>query len=184
VALKVVCSYCKKDMGEKPSEHTGISHGGCPHCLRLVTIEDVLADKIEAEAVELFGQTTKLAEAKYVLRDGTLIGSKERVHSEICSIDEVLEHILLDREPSLRMTLEEARAKYPGKSLMDILDMEIGEAFIDACPDTFKFITGAGRIVPDAGGYYFAFQKMPTMMQAAVMEKALKEKPSLGVEIS
>lgn len=33
--IKIVCSWCKKNLGEKDGEgETGISHGMCPECLK------------------------------------------------------------------------------------------------------------------------------------------------------
>jgi DNA-directed RNA polymerase subunit RPC12/RpoP len=30
--LKIVCSWCQKDMGTKPAEKTGTTHSICPTC--------------------------------------------------------------------------------------------------------------------------------------------------------
>lgn len=30
--LKIVCAWCNKDMGEKPSQQSGITHGICESC--------------------------------------------------------------------------------------------------------------------------------------------------------
>ena len=45
--IKIICSYCKKNMGQKDGEgQTGISHGICDECL----------EKVREEIKALFGK--------------------------------------------------------------------------------------------------------------------------------
>jgi len=38
--IKIVCSWCKKDMGEKDGQgETGISHGMCEDCMKKMEAE-------------------------------------------------------------------------------------------------------------------------------------------------
>jgi len=38
--IKIICSWCKKDMGEKDGEgETGISHGMCDACMKKIEAE-------------------------------------------------------------------------------------------------------------------------------------------------
>lgn len=37
--MKVVCAWCKKEMGEKDSDREGVSHGICEECLKGVKKE-------------------------------------------------------------------------------------------------------------------------------------------------
>lgn len=39
--MKIICAWCKKDMGEKAPEHAGISHGICAECAKRVKEESM-----------------------------------------------------------------------------------------------------------------------------------------------
>jgi hypothetical protein len=45
--MQVICAYCKKKMGEKPSQHPGDSHGVCPECLET---QNRLLEELKAES--------------------------------------------------------------------------------------------------------------------------------------
>jgi hypothetical protein len=32
--MQIICAYCKRKMGEKPSQHPGVSHSICAACLK------------------------------------------------------------------------------------------------------------------------------------------------------
>lgn len=52
--MQIVCAYCQKPMGEKESQHPGVSHGVCSDCLeeqnRLLAL---LVEESEREAATI-----------------------------------------------------------------------------------------------------------------------------------
>lgn len=48
--LKIICAWCKKDMGEREGTKEGVSHGICPECAEKQRAEiKEMKEKIERE---------------------------------------------------------------------------------------------------------------------------------------